>query len=318
MIDEKKIISATAPPTIANIAVGFDSLGMAVKGIGDIVQVRFTDDPGIHIVEIAGDQGKLPLDALKNTASAGAVKMLTDLIAAGKISADIGVAMRIEKRMHLGTGLGSSASSAAAGMMAVNELLGKPLTKKELGPYALIGESKASGSVHGDNVIPALWGGTVLVRETSPLDAIALPSIKGLIILVLHPHVEVLTSESRARLKTEISLKDHIMQSADQAAFIHALHTQDSALLKRSMNDRVIGPQRVADIPLFAIAKAVAMNHGALNYDISGSGPSSFSFFTSAEQSRKALDDLSELFHQNGIGLDAHLTSLDEEGARII
>jgi homoserine kinase len=315
---DKKSISATAPPTIANIAVGFDSLGMAVKGQGDIVTASFHSKPGIHLEKITGDSGKLSLIAEDNTCSAGAVAMLKELQSRGDLGAEIGISLILEKRMALGTGLGSSASSAAAGVMAVNELLGRPFTKKELSPYALIGESKASGAVHGDNVIPALWGGAVLIRENEPLDAMELPFIEDVSILVIHPHVEVFTSESRGRLQQTITLKQHIAQAADLASFVHALHTKDIALFKRALNDRIIGPQREMDIPFFSLAKAIALSCGALNYDISGSGPSSFAFFDSDESLRLALEKLTALFHENNMEIDTHVTSLDLEGARVI
>ena len=318
MIDRNKSVSATAPPTIANIAVGFDSLGMAVVGQGDIVTVSFHDHPGIHITEIIGDQGKLSQIATENTASAGAVELLKDLQEKGGFPLDLGIALTLEKRMALGTGLGSSASSAAAGVMALNEFLGRPLTKKELSPYALIGESKASGAMHGDNVIPALWGGTVLIREVAPLDALELPSMKGVSILLIHPHAEVLTSESRGKLNPQISLRQHIDQAADLAAFVHALHSQDHDLMKRSLNDRIIGPQREMDIPFFAMAKAVALSCGAMNYDISGSGPSSFAFFTEDKSLHLALEKLTALFREHGMGMDAHISMIDMEGARIL
>ena len=282
MVDRQKTIRATAPPTIANLAVGFDLLGLAVQGEGDIVSARFSDEPGLRIDKIVGDGGKLSMDIHENTISAGVIVMLDELKERAP-GFDQGIVLSLEKRMPLGSGMGSSASSAAAAVMAVNELLGSPYTKEELVAFALVGESVASGSVHGDNVVPSLLGGLVLMRENEPADVIRLPFIEDLFILLVHPHVEVMTSASRGRLANEVSLRNHIRQGADLAAFIHAMHSRDKKLLSRCMNDHVIGPQRKQDIPYFDTVEEAVLQAGGMNYDISGSGPSSFAFFEKAE-----------------------------------
>ncbi len=317
MVDEEKLIRATAPPTIANLAVGFDILGLAVQGDGDIVSARFSEEPGLRIDNISGDGGKLSLNIESNTISAG-VKVMLDDLKENAPGFDKGIVLSLEKRMPLGSGMGSSASSAAASVVAVNELLGSPYSKMELVKYALIGESVASGSIHGDNVVPSLIGGLILMRENEPADVIRLPFIDDLFILLVHPHVEVMTSESRGKLANEVSMHDQIRQGADLAAFIHAMHTRDKSLLSRCMNDHIIAPQRKQDIPHFDAASAVVLAHGGMNYDISGSGPSSFAFFNKAEHALEAGEEVERILSDHGIGSDVLVTRVDLNGAQVI
>ncbi|NND95031.1 MAG: homoserine kinase [Flavobacteriales bacterium] len=312
MADYPRVISATAPPTIANLAVGFDILGLAVKGNGDIVKVSKGERAGVNIVRIEGDEGRLSRSADKNTATAGIASMLQDLGRSDSLS------IELEKRMPLGSGMGSSASSAAAGVLAVNEFFGRPFRKEELVKYALIGESVASGSVHGDNVVPCLLGGLILMRRNEASDVIRLPFIDELVVLLIHPHVEVMTAQSRGRLRSEVKMREHILQSSDTASFIHAMHTGDRKLLRRCMNDHIIAPQRKADIPLFNEVREVVLKKGAYNYDISGSGPSSFAFFDDETSAKKALEDVKSVFANEGIACDIEITQVDNQGARIL
>jgi homoserine kinase len=318
MSDRLKSISATAPPTIANLAVGFDILGMAIQGEGDLVTASLSNQAELRITKITGDGGRLPLDPTKNTVTAGILIYLDDLMKKGLISKDIGIDIEIEKRMALGTGMGSSASSAAAGIMAVNALLGSPLNKKELSPYALQSEAVASGGIHGDNVIPALWGGMVLMRNEDPFEAVNIPSFPFLSILVIHPHVEVMTSESRARLAPSVPLKSYVRQSADLALFVHACHSGDIDLLRRCMKDHVIGPQREKDIPWMKEVSAICMSNNAINYNISGSGPSTFAFFERKEEAEKAEHNVRSFFEEHQMSVDLLISKVDEQGARII
>ena len=305
-------ISATAPPTIANLAVGFDLLGLAVRGQGDIVTLAEGERSGVHISRIEGDEGRLSQSAKENTASAGIIAMLQDL---GK---SLSISVSLEKKMPLGSGMGSSASSAAAGVMAANEFLGRPFEKKDLVKYALIGEAVASGAVHGDNVVPSLLGGLVLMRENQPADVIRIPFIDELAILLIHPHVEVMTAQSRGRLRPEVTMQEHISQSADLASFIHAMHNGDKALLKRCMNDHIIAPQRKKDIPLFDSIDRTAKAEGAINYSISGSGPSSFCFFDDVDSAEKAASTIERIFAAEAIGCDITVTGVDLDGAKIV
>lgn len=312
MAEQNKSVFATAPPTIANLAVGFDILGLAVEGIGDVVKVSEGERAGVNIVVIKGDSGRLSQAATENTATAGIVAMLRDLGSPESLS------IELDKRMPLGSGMGSSASSAAAGCLAANEFLGRPFTKKELVKYALIGESVASGAVHGDNVVPSLLGGLILMRRNEPADVIALPFIEDISILLMHPHVEVMTEQSRGRLKSEVSMADQIIQAADSTSFIHAMHTGDLGLLKRCMNDYIIGPQRKNDIPFFDKVEKIMNTAGAINYSISGSGPSSFSFFENEAQAKNAAEKVKMFMKSEGLDCDLEVTRVDNQGARIL
>lgn len=313
MADPRSIISATAPPTIANLAVGFDLLGLAVQGEGDVVEINPGREPGLVIKSIEGDQGKLSRVPDENTASAGVLAMLRDL---GK--EDLAIELRLQKNMPLGSGMGSSASSAAAGVLAANAFLGEPFTKLELVKYALIGEAVASGAIHGDNVVPSLLGGLILMRRNEPADVIEIPFIDELQILLIHPHVEVMTQESRGRLRSQIAMSEHIRQSSDSSAFIHAMHKGDVALLRRCMNDHIIAPQRKEDIPRYDELREVLLDVGAINYDISGSGPSSFAFFEKEDEARAGMDRVRQFMTKAGIDCDVSLTQVDTQGARIL
>lgn len=319
MIDPQRIVRATAPPTMANLAVGFDLLGLAVKGEGDVVTARF-DGEGeglLRIDEIRGDGGRLSTEVAMNTCSAGVLQMLEDL---REKSPDFSrqVVLTLDKRMPLGSGMGSSASSAAASVMAVNELLGRPFSKEELVRYALIGESVASGAIHGDNVVPSLLGGLVLMRANAPADVIRLPFMEDLLILLMHPHVEVMTEASRSRLAAQVTMSDYIAQAADLAAFTHAMHSGDKHLLRRCMNDRIIAPQRKQDIPCYDAAREAVMALGGINYDISGSGPSTFAFFEKATQALEAGEAVEKFLGQQGLACDVLVTRVDIHGARLL
>lgn len=314
---EQDWIKVTAPPTVANMAVGFDILGMAVDGQGDLVELALQEETGVRIRAIEGDGGALPRDAERNTATAGIIAMLERMEDEGR-GIDRGIQVRLNKRMPLGSGMGSSASSAAAGVFGANELLGRPFEPLELAEFALIGEAQASGVRHGDNVLPALYGGMILIRQLDPLDIIQLPIPDGLVVLLIHPHVEVMTSESRKRLDNEVPMGLHIAQSADLAAFIHAVHTNDLGLIGRSMNDRIVGPQRQSDIPHFHLTDEVVKSHDALNYDISGSGPSSFAFFSSMSSALDASAELEALIRKGVLEADLQVLRPDSLGARSI
>ena len=166
--------------------------------------------------------------------------------------------------------------------------------------------------------MPSLLGGLILMRENEPADIIKLPFFEDLFILLVHPHVEVMTAASRGRLAEKISLAKHIRQNADIAAFIHAVHEGDKGLLARCLNDHIIGPQRKKDIPSFEEARELVMEGGGLNYDISGSGPSAFAFFESADRAMEAGEKLTDLLSEKGIGSDIHVTRIDQNGARIV
>src|ERR1044071_1903940 len=116
-----KKVRAFAPATVANVCCGFDILGFAIDDKGDEVEVSLSSTPGVKMVSITGDNGKLPLEPGRNTCS---VAVQSYLNALGK---DVGVDIILDKRLPLGSGMGSSAASAAAALVAINTLMGEPM-----------------------------------------------------------------------------------------------------------------------------------------------------------------------------------------------
>ena len=283
----QQAIRVFAPATVANVAVGYDILGFAIDSPGDEIIARWGTSPGLKITKIHGTEKKLPLDPTKNTAGLGVLALLEDL---GKEEEPI--ELEIFKKMPFGSGMGSSAASAAASVLAVNELLGRPLEKRELAKYAVIGESAADGAIHGDNVIPSLLGGIVLIRDNASFDFIKLPVPIGLSVFVIYPEIEILTKDARAVLSDNVSLNKLILQTGNIASFVASLYTSDLDLMKKSLTDHVIEPQRSQLIPHFYDMQKIALEKGAMNYTISGAGPSMFGFAQNtliAEETVKAI-----------------------------
>lgn len=304
-------IKIFAPASVANLACGYDILGLAFNGPGDEIIARPSDKPGVHISMIRGDQKKLPRDPLKNTAGFAALKLLEHL------GTDKGVDLEINKKMPFGSGLGSSAASAAGAVVATNAMLGKPLTREELLPFAVLGEQIADGAYHADNVAPALFGGIVLIRDNESLDIVKLPCPKGLYVTVVHPKLEILTSDARSILAEEISLKSHIKQSGNLAAFISALYTSDFKLIKRSLQDVIVEPQRASLIPGFYDVKKAALDQGALACSISGAGPSIFAFAQNSLFAENIAEAMKGAFRKNHINSESFVSSINTQGVKI-
>lgn len=259
-----------APATVANMICGFDILGFAVDYPGDEVSMYRVEEPGVRIRSIVGDDGKLPLDADRNTVSA-CVKML---LAHLDIQQELGVEIELTKHMPIGSGLGSSSASTVAGLFAINSLLGNPLSKEELMPFCVEGERLACGHGHADNVAPALMGGITLIRGYQPLDVIKLPVPEELYAGIVFPQVDVPTRDARQLIKQKVLLKDAVTQWGNIAGLIAGLYERDYELISRSMHDVLIEPTRAILIPEFYEMKRIALAAGALSFGISGSGPS--------------------------------------------
>lgn len=272
------MVHVYAPATVANVACGYDILGFAVSRPGDQIIARKNNKPGVIVSSINGDGGKLPLDPSRNTASVAATAFLSHL----NIS-DVGIEFELIKGMPLGSGLGSSAASAAAGVFAANLLFEEPLKREQLVQFAMQGEEVACGAAHADNVAPALLGGFVLIRSYAPLDIVKIPCPDNLFCTIIHPHVEVRTSDARRILRKEITLKKAITQWGNIAGLVAGLLLKDTALIGRSLEDVVIEPERAILIPGFDKIKGVAIANGALGCSISGSGPSIFAIADSLE-----------------------------------
>ena len=303
-------VKVFAPASVANLAVGYDTLGLCLEGPGDEVIAEFTDTPGVQILSITG--GKLPKDVERNTAGKAA-------LAVWQAHGDdtVGIGLQIRKKMPFGSGLGSSSASAVAGAMAVNELLRRPFDKKALLPFAGAGEQVADGAWHLDNVAPSLLGGIVLVRDAATCDVHRLIAPSGLRVCVVHPQVQILTQDARAVLSETVLLDDMVRQQGNLAGFIVGLYRNDIQLIQRSLNDVVVEPQRSQLIPGFAEVKAAALKQGALGCSISGAGPSVFALCQNkliAEQCGVAMQSA---FAAAGLKSTVYQSAIDPEGARV-
>ncbi|NJC27540.1 homoserine kinase [Neolewinella antarctica] len=304
-----------APATVANVAVGFDILGFAINRPGDEIVARFNPDrKGLRITKITGTgDKKLPTEVEQNTAGVAAQRLLEHL---GK--AELGIDLEVHKRMPFGSGLGSSAASAAGAVVAVNELLGAPLSRESLLYFSVLGEQVADGSFHADNVAPSLVGGITLIRSNESLDVHKLPVPDGLRVAVVHPEIEILTRDARAVLSKTIELSLAIQQMGSLASFITALHTNDLPLLGRSLHDYVIEPQRKQLIKGFDDVKEAAMSRGALGCSISGAGPSVFALCDSGYLAQAVGQGMQDAFTAHGVSSQLYVSPINQTGVTIL
>ena len=303
-------IKVFAPATVANVAVGFDILGFALEKPGDEVIVRWKDEPGLAITKITGDKGKLPKDVQRNTAGFAAWKLLEHLGEEHR-----GIEMEIHKKMPFGSGLGSSAASSVAGVMAINELLGRPLEKRDLLPFAVQGEQLADGAWHADNVAPSLLGGITFIRNNKDLDVHRIHVPKGLYATVVYPYVEVLTKDARAVLSPTVSMEQLIEQSGNFGGLLVGLQIGDFDLIGRSLNDVVIEPQRARLIPHFYDVKQAALDAGVLGCSISGAGPSIFALSNNSLTAQQAGAAMQRVFAKGNIESELYVGTINLEGA---
>lgn len=308
-----KEIKVFAPATVANVVCGFDVLGFAVNEPGDEVVMRLVDEPGVRLLKITGDEGRLPLDSAKNTVSASVQYYLNHIN-----RLDVGVEIELHKKMPIGSGLGSSSASTVAGLYAINQLMGNLLTAKELVPFAMKGEELACGYGHADNVAPALMGGFVLVRSYDPLDLIALPTPSGLFAAIVYPEVEVPTKDARQMIRAKVLLKDAVTQWGNVAGLVSGLFLNDIDLVGRSMKDVLVEPTRSILIPGFEVLRTLAMENGAVGFGISGSGPSVFALAKDEATARKITDAQQKYLAQLKINSNAYVSSVNAEGPRML
>jgi homoserine kinase len=267
MMDLNKIVRVHAPATVANMVCGFDVLGFAVAAPYDEMQARFTSTPGVTIVN--ADQYNLPTNPAQNVAGAALLAMLEEC------ERGIGIELTIKKNIKPGSGVGSSAASAAGAVVVANILLGHRFNNVDLVRFAMNGEKLASGVKHADNIAPCIYGGVTLIRSIFPLDIIALTP-PNLYVTIVHPQIEVRTSDARSILKQQIYLKDAIKQFGNVAGLVAGLLQKDYALIGRSLEDVLVEPVRSILIPGFDAIKSESLAAGALGGGISGSGPSIF------------------------------------------
>ena len=303
-------IKVFAPASVANVACGFDVLGFALEKPGDEIIARFSNKPGLRITKITGAKGKLPYDISQNTAGFAAQKLLEHLGEERR-----GIEMEIHKKMPFSSGLGSSAASAAAGVMAINELLRRPLNKREILHFAVLGEQIADGAYHADNVAPSLLGGMLLIRNNKELDVHRLHLPKGLYATVVYPHIKILTRDSRNILSKTVTLKQSIVQTGNIAGFMVGLYTSNFDLIGRSLQDVIIEPQRACLIPNFYQVKENALKEGALGCSISGAGPSIFALSANSFIAEKVGIAMQKVFCNAKIDNQLFISPINQEGA---
>ncbi|MDQ6480888.1 homoserine kinase [Dyadobacter sp. LHD-138] len=306
-------IKVFSPATVANVSCGFDIFGFAIEEPGDVVEIQRRDEPGVVIKDIFGDEGRLPRKVEKNTVTGVMLHLLKHL----GIN-DFGCEVTLHKNMPLGSGMGSSAASAVAGVVAMNELLGCPLSRTELLPFAMEGERIASGSAHADNVGPALLGGFVIIRSYAPLDIFSIPVPKDLYCTLVHPDIEINTKDARYILRDEVSLKNTISQMGNVAGLVAGLMKEDYDLISRSMVDVIIEPVRSILIPEFNFVKQAALDNGALGCSISGSGPSMFALSRGVENARKVGAAMQKTFFNAGIDSSSHVSLINKGGPVVL
>lgn len=293
-------------------------LGLALSAPGDLLEAELTDHPGVEIVEITGDGGLLSRDPQKNVAGRSAADVLSRARARG--AEGRGVRVWLHKQMPLASGLGSSGASSAAGAVAVNELLGRPLSQAEVVLSAMEGERAASGTPHADNVAPSVMGGVVLVRSYDPFEVVALPLPPALCVAVVHPHCKVSTAQARKLVKARTYTIDEVIPNlGNVAALVAALASGDLALLGRSIHDRLVEPVRAPLIPGFHAVKDAALNAGALGCSIAGSGPSVFAFAPDEDAAQRIGGVMQAAFTAAaGLASDLFSGHVSREGARIV
>jgi homoserine kinase len=310
-----KEIKIFCPATIANLSCGFDVLGLCLATAGDEMIIRKSDIKGVRITKIVG--ADLPLETENNVAGVAALAML-EAYEREFVPITIGFEIEIYKHIKAGSGIGSSAASAAGAVFGINELLGQPFTRKELVQFAMQGEKLASGNAHADNVAPALLGGFTLVRSYNPLDIIKIESPSELYATVVHPQIELKTSDARSVLKQTVSLKSAIMQWGNVGGLVAGLYTQDYELIGRSLHDEIIEPLRSVLIPGFDLIKKTAMENGALGSGISGSGPSIFALSKGKATADKVAKAMSAVYEEMNLPYEIHVSKVNDEGMKII
>jgi homoserine kinase len=303
--------TAFAPATVANVAAGFDVLGFAIEGVGD--RVRATRRPpghGVTIETIEGLVDDLPADPARNTASVAVRSLVAEL------RLTCGFSLAIAKGIPLASGMGGSAASAVAAVVAVNHLLARPLSPEALLCHAVAGERAASGSAHADNVGPCLLGGLTAVVAHDPPRVVPIPVPRGLRYVLVHPGLRLETRRARAVLPERLSLSDHVAQSMCLAGFLAGCFGSDLELIRRSMEDRVAEPARASLVPGFGAAKRAAIEAGAIGCAMAGAGPSVFAWVepSAAERVERALG---AAFAREGLTAEAWSGALGAPGARV-
>jgi homoserine kinase len=302
---------AFAPASVGNVAIGFDILGFSLDALGDRVTATRRAQPGVEITAVRGIAGEISREPKDNTAG----KALLALIEA--VQPDFGFSIEIDKGIPLGSGLGGSAASAVAAVVAGNALLDTPCDPRDLLKFALAGEAVASGGRHMDNIAPSLFGGLVLTVGIDHPHVKRIPVPAAVRAVVVHPHMFLATSKARAILKGSVAMSDFIWQTANLAGFVCGCYTDDLELIRASFEDVVIEPQRQALIPGFADVRGAAMAAGALGCSISGAGPSMFAW-ARAETAGAVQAAMLREFGRHSLECDSWIVDVNSAGARVL
>ncbi len=302
-------IKVFAPASIANVSCGFDIFGFAVPNLGDFVEVWFNDTGKLIIESISGADG-LPTEPELNVTTVAAQALLDD------IGEKRGVSFNIQKTVKPGSGLGSSSSAAVAGAFAVNELLGKPFSRRELLPFAGVGEKLASNQLHFDNVAPSLLGGFSVVRSNEEMDVLSISYPKDLWVVAAHPQVEIKTKQAKRMLGRTMPISNAVIQFGNVAGLVLALVSNDYDLLGRSMVDMLAEPKRSKLIPLYDEAKEATLAKGAIGTNIAGSGPTIFSFCKGEESAKQVMNAYKKVYAASELEVNYYISKINPEGAK--
>ncbi len=305
----KQEARAFSPASVGNVGVGFDILGHVIEGPGDTVTVRRIDEPVVRIAAIRGTTLDLPLDAPSNTAGAALIAMRQAL------ALPFGLEVEIDKGIPLGSGMGGSAASCVAALVAANALLDTPLAREALYPFSLVGEAVASGGKHGDNLGPMLLGGLVLATAEH---LVSVPVPAGWHSLLVHPEAILETRRARAALQGAYELKEFVTQSAHLALVLAGCHAGDAALVRAGLNDVLVEPRRAPLIVGFDAAKAAMLAGGAMGASISGAGPSIFGWFEDRASAQAAAPAVQQAFVQAGFESQAWVSRIAAPGAYLL
>jgi len=303
-------IKVFSPGSVTNLSCGYDILGFCLDKVGDTITATKIPEKGLRISSI--DKYNLPTSIEKNVAGIAAQAMINE------VDIDYGIDLKIEKGIKPGSGIGSSAASSAGAVFAINKLIGSPFSNLELIRFAMEGEKYVSGSYHADNVSPILLGGFTLVRSVEDLDIIKLPNPKELIATIIRPEIEIKTSDSRKVVKSKVTIDKMVRQSANLAAFISSLYTEDYDLMSNSIVDQIIEPDRALLIPEYYNIKEISLKAGAIACGISGSGPATFSLSKSNEVANDILNKVSSHFDSLNITYNGFVSIINSEGVKVI
>lgn len=303
-------VKVFSPASVSNVCCGFDVLGFAIGGLGDIITLSTYNGAGIHLGKLTGYS--IPNDSQHNTASVAAQSMLDFL------NINDGFIIDIEKNIKPGSGIGSSAASSVGAVYALNKILGEPLKKEQLIEFAMQGELISSKSAPADNVASALYGGLVLVNNFDAYRVTNLPTPNDLYAVIHHPLLEMKTSESRSNLPKKVDLKTTSNQLSYIAEFIHSLNNKDYELMGKSLKDCLVEHCRVDSIPLFNLAKKISSENSSLCYSISGSGPSCFSLIKEKTKALNLKNSIDKVFIESKVKFNSYLTTLSAPGVHEI